>query len=378
MSFANWPPGLLLLAHTTPKFTLPPLLVLVVRQYGSCKLPNSIWAIACLLATPSIYLFYGILQHFWEEHEIKRLGARRVPQVPAYWPGGLDLVWATVKSFDHGYPGDVWGDWLGAHGHIINLRVFGKDLIITTEPDHLKAILATNFDNFEKGETFRWYVQSVLGTGVFNSDGDMWKFHRAMTRPFFARDRVTDFDLFDRHAEVVIMKLKERFAQGEAIDFQDIMSRFTLDSATEFLFGCSIHTLSTPLPYAHNSRRRETLTDPHSNDMFSKAFNQAQYQIALRYRLTSVWPFLEFWKDKTADAMRVIHDFIEPILKDALAKKAAGEKKWPLHENNSRSETLLDHLVEQTTGELPRATPEQHWRGLLDANIIIRPSDSEG
>jgi hypothetical protein len=41
-----------------------------------------------------------------------------------------------------------------------------------------------------------------------------------MIRPFFARDRVTDFELFDRHAEVVVTRLKERFAEGEAIDFQ--------------------------------------------------------------------------------------------------------------------------------------------------------------
>ena len=46
------------------------------------------------------------------------------------------------------------------------------------------------------------------------------RFHRSITRPFFARDRVTDFDLFDQHAEVVIRKLKERFVQGEVIDFQ--------------------------------------------------------------------------------------------------------------------------------------------------------------
>jgi len=38
-----------------------------------------------------------------------------------------------------------------------------------------QAILATDFDNFEKGWKFRWYAHSVLGTGVFNSDGDMWK-----------------------------------------------------------------------------------------------------------------------------------------------------------------------------------------------------------
>lgn len=41
-----------------------------------------------------------------------------------------------------------------------------------------------------------------------------------MTRPFFAKDRVTDFDIFARHSDVVIGRLKERFAQGEPIDFQ--------------------------------------------------------------------------------------------------------------------------------------------------------------
>lgn len=41
-----------------------------------------------------------------------------------------------------------------------------------------------------------------------------------MTRPYFARDRVTDFEFFDKHSETVVAKLKERFSQGEAVDFQ--------------------------------------------------------------------------------------------------------------------------------------------------------------
>ena len=41
-----------------------------------------------------------------------------------------------------------------------------------------------------------------------------------MTRPFFARDRVTDFETFNRHAEVAVAQLRERFAEGEAVDFQ--------------------------------------------------------------------------------------------------------------------------------------------------------------
>ena len=105
MSLCDWPPGLLLLAQTTPKFAFPPLLVLVVQRCCFYKLPNFIWIVAYLFATPSIYIIYGILQYFQEEREIKKLGARRVPQVSSYWPGALDLLWITVKSFKDGYPG---------------------------------------------------------------------------------------------------------------------------------------------------------------------------------------------------------------------------------------------------------------------------------
>lgn len=41
-----------------------------------------------------------------------------------------------------------------------------------------------------------------------------------MTRPYFVRERVTHFESFDKHSATVIAKLKERFIQGEAIDFQ--------------------------------------------------------------------------------------------------------------------------------------------------------------
>jgi len=39
------------------------------------------------------------------------------------------------------------------------------------EPEHVKAVLATQFDNFEKGSIFTKQMNSLLGTGVFNSDG---------------------------------------------------------------------------------------------------------------------------------------------------------------------------------------------------------------
>ena len=44
--------------------------------------------------------------------------------------------------------------------------------------------------------------------------------HHAASRPFFNRDRITDFDTFDRHAEEAINLMKARLQEGYAIDFQ--------------------------------------------------------------------------------------------------------------------------------------------------------------
>ena len=50
--------------------------------------------------------------------------------------------------------------------------------------------------------------------------GDLWKFHRSMTRPFFNRDRISHFDNFDRHAEDAIRQFKNRLYEGHPVDFQ--------------------------------------------------------------------------------------------------------------------------------------------------------------
>jgi len=41
-----------------------------------------------------------------------------------------------------------------------------------------------------------------------------------MARPFFSKDRISDFDTFDRHATEAIALLKERLAEGYAVDVQ--------------------------------------------------------------------------------------------------------------------------------------------------------------
>ncbi|EJD51740.1 cytochrome P450, partial [Auricularia subglabra TFB-10046 SS5] len=217
----------------------------------------------------------------------------------------------------------------------------------TADPENVKTILASDFNNFEKGSVFRETAVSVLGTGVFNSDGEMWKFHRTMTRPFFTRERITDFEIFQRHADSAIAKIRERVRSGVPFNFEDVIARFTLDSSTEFLFGQSVDSLHADLPYPHNvPPPLGYIQTKSSSDEFVRAFEDAKRAILERLHSGILWPFRELFRDRSRSAMKVIDAYIDPILQLALERKRIN-KSSPAPDEKEAS-TLLDHLLSST------------------------------
>lgn len=177
----------------------------------------------------------------------------------------------------------------------------------------------------------------------------MWKFHRHITRPFFTRDRITDFDNFGKHADDVIGQMKARFRAGYPVDFQDAISRFTLDSATQFLFDNDVRSLSTGLPYPHDGPLAQDLHQKLSPaEEFAVAFLQSQELIAERARLGWVWPLAEIFHTKTDKPMKIINSYLDPIMRDALERHRLEPKSEKNIEDVGEGDTLLDHLVKQT------------------------------
>jgi len=172
------------------------------------------------------------------------------------------------------------------------------------------------------------------------------RFHRSITRPFFNKERVSDFEIFDRHADRVIAKLKNRYKEDVTVDVQDILSRFTLDTATEFLFGQDVKTLSADLPYPSTyrgpNRRRE-----HYSDGFALAFSRAMEYTFPRAIYEEFWPLAEFWEDTVATQREITHEFIDPIIHAALERRKAVKETDEMHKEG---DTLLDYLVQQTDG----------------------------
>jgi len=172
-----------------------------------------------------------------------------------------------------------------------------------------------------------------------------------MTRPFFSKDRIGDFELFDRHADQVITKMKERFKDGIAVDVQDVLSRFTMDTATEFLFGQDVESLSGDLPYP--STHNKSILHTHSSDRFAFAFGRAQEHTYPRGFYGKLWPLVDFWEDPVATDKKITSEFINPIIQAALDKKKAAKGVYEVTRDDG---TLLDHLVQQTDGTKSRCS----------------------
>lgn len=169
-----------------------------------------------------------------------------------------------------------------------------------------------------------------------------------MSRQFFTKDKISHFDNFDRHADLTISKLKDRFQEGVAVDIQDLFCRFTMDSASEFLFGSDVQSLSADLSYP-STAKAATSPKVHLSDPFADAFQKAQVASAARSRFGRFWPLVEFWGSKVEKEMQTIFGYVDPIVKRVIEAEKA--KELSKVEGDDEGETLLEHLVKLTDGK---------------------------
>ncbi|KAF5348211.1 hypothetical protein D9758_014646 [Tetrapyrgos nigripes] len=360
------PIGLLYLVRTIlPKLLIPPFFVYYTLKASDC----STWlTFAAVLFTHPVYIvasnWYTSMKN---RREAFKRGATLPPQVEL---GSFVIIKKIVESVTKGYPGDVYHEWSKTYGNYFGISIFGEDRIMTFEPDHIKTILATQFESFVKGPILFGQFASLLGSGVFNSDGEMWKFHRNMTRPFFSKERISDFDVFDRHADEVIKLMKGRIEEGHPIEFQDAVSRFTLDSATEFLFGKDVNSLGAGLPYppanspscsagvqvADGTKLRRNVkgfNSTHPSNVFSTSFLAAQELTMGRTRYGMHWRLWEMLGDKVERMKGALDNFVNPILDVGAGRKNdfkdnLKEGKGTGKGKEEETETFLDHLIRYT------------------------------
>lgn len=147
--------------------------------------------------------------------------------------------------------------------------------------------------------------------------------------------------------------MQSRSRDGLPIDIQDLVSRFALDSASEFLFGIKLDTLSQPLTVPGKVKLGPKGSIPSEGatkfDEFTEAFERVAVVITRRGVQGATWPLLELFKDKSEDAIATIMSWMEPVVEQAMAKN--DRRKEAGFEIAANDHVFLDFLASKTDGK---------------------------
>lgn len=138
---------------------------------------------------------------------------------------GIDIavksLWYSSKDKDI----EFWESLFAhapAQSRTVELTLARQRFIFTADPENMKAILATQFEDYGKGETFHEDWKDFLGDSIFTTDGEEWKRSRNLIRPQFIKSRVSDLDIFEKHMNVLLRMIG---GQGQEVDISALFYR---------------------------------------------------------------------------------------------------------------------------------------------------------
>ncbi|KAH8149701.1 uncharacterized protein LAJ45_06332 [Morchella importuna] len=248
---------------------------------------------------------------------------------PSPWIG-IPNWWSIVKAARTSEHVALICNRYKQYGNTITGYMLGATHIATCEPENIKTILATNFKDWGLGSARYNSFYPLLGPGIFTSDGPAWEHSRALLRPQFSRDQVSDIESLDIHVNRLMGWIDK--SAGKIVDLQPLFFRFTLDSATEFLLGESVNTL---LEEDDGKRANGQMN-------FGQAFDTAQKYLMVRMRARGLYWLVNPKEFKAAN--KICHDLVDRFVYAALGKKNS-MKSEPQPEK--KKYVFLDSLVEQ-------------------------------
>lgn len=267
------------------------------------------------------YIIFAIIRGFLVSRHNTRMAKELKCEEPAHQknklPFGIDVVLRALKADNEKlFPVDLQQRTADVGAITYRYSILGAHNVMTADEKNIQAILATQFADFDLGPRRRNNFFPLLGNGIFTQDGKAWERSRAMMRPQFAREQVSDLDLEERHIQIMMRALPtDASGWTEKTDLQVLFFRLTLDSATEFLFGESVDSQLAGLPDFKTPAYLDPANDEHR---FAFAFDAGQMAIATRLRFADM-----YWAVRPknfSSNIKACHNFIDHFVGLALQK----------------------------------------------------------
>ncbi|KAI9244575.1 cytochrome P450 [Phascolomyces articulosus] len=189
-------------------------------------------------------------------------------------------------------------------------------------PRHIATVNPANVEHVLKGPEFHGAMNDLFGNGIFNANGAEWKYQRKTASHVFNvknfRDQFTD--VFVQEIEYMSEKIWDSaLEKNEAVDFHDIMFKFTLDSFILLGFGVQLNALGSK-----------------GKVPFAAAFDEAQKNTFQRF-VNPIWPVTERiqklampWKPSMNEHLHVVDSFAREVTEKRREEIARGEEKKDL------------------------------------------------
>ncbi|NP_001130648.1 male sterile26 [Zea mays] len=244
---------------------------------------------------------------------------------PRSWP----VIGATVEQLRNYHR---MHDWLV--GYLSRHRTVTVDMPFTSytyiaDPVNVEHVLKTNFTNYPKGIVYRSYMDVLLGDGIFNADGELWRKQRKTASFEFASKNLRDFSaiVFREYSLKLSGILSQASKAGKVVDMQELYMRMTLDSICKVGFGVEIGTLSPDLP----------------ENSFAQAFDAANIIITLRF-IDPLWRIKRFFhvgsEALLAQSIKLVDEFTYSVIRRRKAEivevRASGKQEKMKHDILSR------------------------------------------
>lgn len=164
-----------------PPLVIHAILILLSQRWPVFSVTRGLLLCVYVFSDPVFYHISSRVRRLKVSLSAQRLGVRVAPRAEGLLPWNFDILVKVLTVNKTSYIADPVLDAFNlvpGGTNTCTLEILGDERFLTMHPENIKKVLSTDFDNYCKGSMFNGIMTALLGVGVFNSDGEMWQFHR--------------------------------------------------------------------------------------------------------------------------------------------------------------------------------------------------------
>lgn len=231
----------------------------------------------------------------------------------------------------------------------------------TANVENVEYILKTRFESFVKGEYLGQVLADLLGKGIFNVDGSLWKLQRKLASHEFTSRSLREFAFECAELELedrLVPLLSQASRDGSVVDLQDLFLRFSFDQICQLGFGVDPKCLAPDLPDVR----------------FVTAFDLANDMTVKRFQvLPVVRKFKKCFNLGTEralkEAVKVVNEFAEEVIQTR-------RREFQAHGDESRQD-LLSRFMRFTDSSDGEALTQSELEQKCMSDLRLDASDPE-